>query len=142
MPPTNYQAPTTTPINYGTTISCTSDLDVSGLLISGLRTLAEALVRRLGCPPGRLLDDPDYGFDITSLVNEDLNPPELNDISGGIDQEFLKDERVQLSVTSAAFVAGALTTTSQVTTANGPFSLVLSVTSVTVAILSLQGPLT
>lgn len=131
-----------TTVDYGTTVSCTSDLDVSGNLISGIRVLSEALTRRLLTPRGRLLDDPDYGYDVTGLINADMTSQEINQISGQIDTEIMKDERVTNSSTTAVLnsLPGnvvSLTTTTTVTTGSGPFRLVLNVSAITVQLLSM-----
>lgn len=116
------------PIDFGTTISCTFDLAPVGILISGLQVLSEALIRRLLTPPGRLLDDPDYGYDLFGELGDNMGPAQLAQVASSIDLEFVKDQRVRSSSSTASFNAAtrALTTTSTITTAAGPFSLVLT----------------
>jgi phage baseplate assembly protein W len=127
--------------DYGTTLSCFPDIDPTGRLITGLQVLSEALARRITTPRGRLLDDPNYGYDITSEVDDDVSPADVAEIAANMDAEFEKDERVVASVTTAVFnpVTGILKTSTQITTGAGPFQLDLAVGAVTVAILNI-GP--
>ena len=124
-------------VNYGIAISCVVGLDPTGMMVSGRRCLIEALARRLVTPPGRLLDDPDYGFDLMGEINDDLTPAEINEIAGSIDTEFLKDERVIASSTTSTFnyTTGVLLLNTTLTDGVGPFSLVLAASAVTVTIL-------
>lgn len=122
--------------DYGTTLSCVTDLDAMGRTVSGLTALAEALVRRITTPRGRLLTDPNYGYDIQGELNDDVTPAQAAQIGSNIDQEFLKDQRVFSSVTTTTLQEdGTLDTSTVVQTGSGPFTLVLSVSQVTVSIL-------
>ena len=122
---------------YGVDLSCVFDIDPMGAEVTGQTLLGQALVRRITCPRGRLLSDPNYGYDVTGEINDDiqLNSNEAAQIMANMDQEFLKDERVSASVTTGTFFGGVLQTTSVITSGAGPFSLVLGISSVTVQIL-------
>jgi|SRR5215469_119880 len=123
------------PALFGITISCVSDIDPLGRLITGFQVLTEALLRRLSTPRGRLLDDPDYGYDLTDEINDDLTTADIAAIAGRIDAELVKDPRVVSSTTSATFINGILNTTSALVTSVGPFTLYLAVSAVTVTLL-------
>ena len=88
--------------------------------------------------PGRLIGDPNYGYDLTQFVNDDVGPADLARIEANAAAEAKKDERVQdaevsISVTSAGVMIAKVT----LETSDGPFVLVLSVTDVNVEILKL-----
>lgn len=106
--------------------------------VSGRLCLAQALARRIITPRGALIDDPNYGTDITDFLDDDVPAPVLTQLAGNIDAEFLKDERVVASQSTVIFAAGKLVTTSSVQDGDGPFALVLSVGDVTVDILKVQ----
>ena len=122
--------------NYGTSLSCVSDLICPGRLVTGRRAIGEAIARRLQTPRGGLLDDPDYGYDLRGLVNGDVDTSFLSQIGYFVSIEAEKDERVGSASASVTFLNGALSVRMMVTTAEGPFTLVLSVNDVTVEVLS------
>jgi hypothetical protein len=126
----------TIPVNlpdFGTTLSCTFDLDAMGAQVTGLQALSQALIRRITTPRGRLLYDPNYGYDIMSEINDDVVDSQVGAIGAQMDQEFLKDQRVFSSTTTVTLSAfGEIDTTSLIQSALGPFSLVLNVTAVSV----------
>jgi hypothetical protein len=125
--------------DFGTTLSCTFDLDSMGAVVSGLTALSQALVRRISTPRGRLLTDPNYGYDIQGELNDDVTTQQVGQIANNMDSEFLKDQRVFSSSTTVTLQSdGTLDTSSSITSALGPFSLVLNVSQVTVAIIQAQ----
>ncbi len=125
--------------DFGTTLSCTFDLDPMGAVVSGLTALSQALVRRITTPRGRLLTDPNYGYDVTGELNDDVTTQQVAAIGSAMDQEFLKDQRVFASLTTVTLASdGSLDTSSLIQSSLGPFSLVLSVSQVSVAIIQAQ----
>ena len=145
----NYAIPTSatagipdlTPPGYGHDLSCTTDIDPMGIEVDGLTTLAQALFRRVITPRGTLLDDPNYGIDLTGYVNDDLSPSDVARIGASVDAEFLKDERVLRSSTTITLLGNGtvITVASAVTPNSGAtFQLVLSITQVTAQILSVS----
>lgn len=63
-------------------------------LASGLRCVGNAWVRRLSCPPGGLIYDPNYiSFDVLSLLNQDLAAADISDAQGKISAAIEDDER-------------------------------------------------
>lgn len=125
--------------DFGTTLSCVFDLDPMGATVSGLRTLSEAIVRRLTTPRGRLLTDPNYGYDLQGELNDDVTPQQAAAIGANVDHEVQKDQRVATSSTTATLNPdGSLNVSISVQSAAGPFTLVLSVSQVTVAIIQAQ----
>lgn len=129
--------PAPAPGQYGHDLSCVSDLDPGMAEVDGTTTLAQALARRVSTPRGTLIDDPNYGYDITQELNNDVGPQDLARIGTNVDTEFLKDERVLSSKTTVQLLAnGSLLVTTQVQGATGTFALVLQATSVSVLLLT------
>jgi phage baseplate assembly protein W len=124
--------------DLGTDLSCIQDLTDEMATVSGRLGLAQALARRIITPRGALIDDANYGFDITDFLDNDVLPATLAQVGGNVDAEFLKDQRVLASTTTVITSGQKLVTTSVVQDADGPFSLVLSVGDVTVEILKVQ----
>ena len=124
-----------TTINFGHDLACTTDLDPAMAEVDGTLLLGQALARRIQTPRGGLIDDPNYGYDVRSFLNADVDSATIGQIGAKMDAEFLKDERVAKSVTSLTYTAGVITSTTIITTNSGPFTLVLAISSVTVAIL-------
>lgn len=88
-------------------------------------------------PRGGLIRDPNYGFDLTQYLNGDLNAVDIAQMSAGIEAECVKDERVLAASASVQLTgAGALIVTITLTESDGPFSLVLAVSDVTVQLLT------
>lgn len=126
-------------VDHGTDISCVSDVDAAAVEVSGRLCLAQAIARRLTTPRGRLLDDPNYGYDLTQFVNDDLAPADLAKIRAFAEAECLKDERVRgVTITLTLAATGVLVVTVALVDGDGPFTLVLSVTSVTATLLNVQ----
>jgi hypothetical protein len=124
---------------YGSDLWGISDLDASMSEISGLPMLGQALCRRISTPRGTLVDDPNYGYDVTAELNDDLAPSDLPRIGSNVDAQFKKDERVfssSTTVTLEPLPDGTLSIVSSVVPAGGPsFTLTLSASAVTVTLL-------
>jgi hypothetical protein len=125
--------------NFGTDLSCTTDLTTLMNEVGGIQIVSEAIYRRLTTPRGANIWDPNYGFDLQTLLNDDVNPGDLPPLQQSIQQECLKDQRIiacQCQLQLLPLPSGVLIITLTLTTGLGPFSLVLSVSNATVAILS------
>lgn len=87
-------------LGYGSDLSCSDDLD-PGVELDGVADapvlLAQALVRRLDCPRGRLPDDADYGIDLAAYLHRGLTVTEQRGMAGAIESELRKDDRVSLA---------------------------------------------
>lgn len=127
--------------DFGTDIALVSDLAPVWGFATGQTNLLNAILRRLTIPRGGLFYDPDYGFDVPGLLNVALSPIDVARIKGGIAAEVRKDPRVESVAVDAVFTFATKTLqlTLSITTALGPFDLVLAATSVTVEVLSLNG---
>jgi phage baseplate assembly protein W len=123
-------------IDYGTDLSCTSDLSPALVTVSGRRIILEACVRRLMTPLGSLRRHPQYGYDVRDELNDDLGPGDLARIGAAVAVQLLRDTRL-VAVTCRATLdrAGALTIDCTLTDGVGPFRGVFAVSDATVAIL-------
>lgn len=117
----------------------------TGVLVSGPRLVAEASYRRLRTTRGMLRggeDEANYGLDLADLIGSVATKSDAAALPGRVQAELLKDERVEsVTVTVTSTVDGPATSWTvsvEGTTADGPFSLVLSVSEVTVDLLGIQ----
>ena len=130
--------------DYGRDISCMGSLK-TGRLVTGTRVVAEAVYRRLITPRGTLRggeNEADYGLDLLDLIGGTFTASDALALPGRISNELEKDERItSVSVGVNRVVEGPaiyVTVTIECTTDAGPFTLVLGVDGVTVAVLNLD----
>jgi phage baseplate assembly protein W len=123
--------------DFGSDVSTFPGLDPSFQLQTGSRVLMEALARRLMTPRGTLPFAEDYGTDVRAWLSEGIEGADLDDLKAAVEQELLKDERVDDVQVVVEWVPQEerLTIRAAVDTAEGPFRLVLGVTELTVALL-------
>lgn len=116
-----------------------NDLDAGMREVGGNLVLAQWAARCLQTPTGQLLDDPQYGYDLTQWINQDveIGAPQVAQIKSAIVKALLRDERILSAQVTAVFQASAemLIVTIQLTPASGPFTLVLQVSAVNVTLL-------
>ncbi len=126
--------------DYGQDFTLVTDLETTLGVTTGPRIVAEAIARRLQTPNGRLIGDPNYGYDVTQFVNQDMSPADIDDIERSVALEAEKDERVASAEASAVLDAeGVLEITLNATLiTDETFTLVLAVSDVTVEILSVE----
>lgn len=131
-----YRSNTITPTlavtdEYGSDVSTFPDLDPTFKPLTGQRAVAEAVARRWITPLGSLAYDETYGEDIRALLNAQIDSPRIQAIRAALVAQATADERV-LGATVDLSVSGApsglvVTLRGQIATADGPFSLVLTV---------------
>lgn len=127
--------PANTP-DFGICWGCVEDLTMPSVMVSGFRVVAEAVVRRWSTNRGELIDDPNYGTNVTDAISDDLSPRDIAYLEQRLAAEAQKDERVKRCVVEVALTtAGLLTVTGSITTAAGPFRLVVAVTAATTTLL-------
>ncbi len=128
--------------DFGLGWSCTTDLTMPSIMVTGFRIVAEAIIRRWLTPRGGLLEDPSYGYDLTDAIGEDVGPSDLARMSQAAAEEAQKDQRVRACyVTMGLINTGdnpTLSVQARVETADGPFTLVAAVTNVTVTLLQVN----
>jgi len=97
--------PSFDPNTLGTDINLAMD-DLAPVwgLASGLVNFGNACVRRLGCPPGGLIYDDNYGHDVFGLLNASLTPAEVAAVQGAISAEIEKDPRCDTCKTAVVLV--------------------------------------
>jgi phage baseplate assembly protein W len=119
--------------DYGTELSLLKDIASDSRTVSGFRVVGEAIFRRLTTPRGRLIADPNYGFDLTQYVNADMSPRDIAGLRSGIAAECVKDERVNAVTVDATLERNGLLTVSIVLDlGTQTFTLVIAASSVTV----------
>lgn len=130
---------------YGKDISCTTSLR-TGRWSSGVRLVAESAFRRLTTPRGTLVGGPEelnFGFDVTEMIGTSSTKLVLAALPGQIRAELLKDERISeviATVTASKTAAGADALDIEVNalTGEGPFTLQLLATELTVELVGLS----
>lgn len=127
-------------IDLGTDINTpdAADLDPYFAGVSGWRCLAQGLARRLVTPRGSLLDDPAYGYDLRSRLNDVITAADLSQLAGIVKREFEADERVERADATVTYASGALRVAAIITTATGTMRLVVAVSSVTSDLLAAE----
>lgn len=130
--------------NLGRDLSCTTTLRTSRFA-SGARVLAEAAFRRITTRRGSLLGGPEeanYGIDIRDGVGSSDAKSYAAALPGRIEAELEKDDRIQSTTATATVVQRGPLVTIHVRvsceTAEGPFTLTLSVSEAGAAILGLE----
>lgn len=124
--------------DLGSDVWAAPGLDPAFRLVSGRLAHAQAIVRRLATERGdleRLGDDPAYGYDVRRHVGDDTGPRTDFEVAAAVERQALADERTRTATATVTAVAGTLTIALRISDADGPFSLVLAVTDVTVTLL-------
>ena len=124
----------------GIDIGSVPDLSPQFSLVGGYRALGESLARRFETPRGSLWYAPDYGTDLRGRLNDTFTASSAAALANDIEAEAEKDQRVLTARATVAFNAqtSSLAVALVVTTAQGPFRLILSVTNLTVQLLQVQ----
>ena len=128
----------TNAINFGSCWGTPGGADISlpSYMATGFQCIGEAVARRWSTSRGQLITDPNYGTNVTDSVGSDFTPQQLAYLQQQLAVEAQKDERVlRCAVTVQLTTPGLLTVVGVITTAAGPFRLVLSVSAVTTTIL-------
>jgi phage baseplate assembly protein W len=109
--------------------------------VAGRQMLAQALWRRWITTRGDLLDDPDYGTNLVDYINEDIDVGTVSKIVAAAVAEAMKDERVVKVKGTGRFdetERGTLYLEFTIFDGDGPFTLTLAVTDVTVSLLTVN----
>lgn len=130
----------TDPLGYGIDVDCgPNGLSPSFALISGQTTLAQQTYRRITTGRGVLFFHQGDGKDLRQYLAQGFTTTTLVGIQTDLQQEILKDERIDQALISLSYSpqTQALTLTIYVSPKNGtPFKLVLLVTQLTVQLLN------
>lgn|SRR5574337_242848 len=140
LPPLTFANPTVAAqlatVDFGQDIDASDDLNPFLQLLDGLPNLGQALAHRLSTPRGSLPYDANYGYDVRELLNETMTPTRQAQLQVDIAGECRKDERVLAAQVAFRFSGTLLQLFINITTAGGPFRLVLGVTAVSVDVLA------
>ena len=120
-----------------------ADVDPFFRRVSGNLAVAHSIARRLITERGTLSWAPGVGFDVRALINEALagsSQAVTSMIATYVREEALGDERVSDAEVDVSFNASthSLRISMRVTTAEGPFRLVLGADALTLSILSIE----
>lgn len=125
----------TQPVDLGSCWSCVTDIVMPSTMSTGFRCVAEAIARRWQTPRGGLIDDPNYGFNLSDFVGDDLGKGDLARIAASARAEAEKDERVVSCDVTVTVLAEVMIVVGKVTTSAGPFQMVVSIAGVSVTLL-------
>lgn len=124
--------------DFGTDLSCGTDLDPLLRDVSGSDLMEEVCQRRLYCRPGDDLTNPvDNTLDARDFLSTGITPSDLPRIGGQCASALLGDQRIYTATVAATFNPNlnVLTLNITGTGAQGPFNLTLAVTAVTIEVL-------
>jgi hypothetical protein len=123
--------------DYGSDVAMEPDFDETWTLITGRRVMAERLVRRFTTPKGTLPFWPDDGFDVRDWLREEISRATLHELRQSLVNEGEKDEQLLSLDVSITFNPSSetLSVTLSCVDADGPFTLVLNVSALTVDLL-------
>ena len=126
--------------DFGTDVSTyvDGDLDPYFMTIRGPRVVAEAIVRRWTTPQGALFFDPSFGQDIRALLSQAVSPASLFALRAMLVAQAEEDERVLHARVDVVLDAPTrrLLIRGEIVTADGPFSLVVSIDQLSLELLS------
>lgn len=118
----------------------TIDLDATFRLVRGVELMSQVGCKRLYCRKGQLLSDPnDNTLDARDFVNQGVASSEggLARIKGQCEVALTGDPRIFTAIVTPSFdrQSGTLTLAIKCTGAQGPFTLTLAVTALTIELL-------
>ena len=117
--------------DFGSDVSTYPDLDATFSRLEGVNCLAQHVARSL--------EDSRRGLDLRQWLNDDLDDARRYQLQAAVEEQLLADERVASADVSVASSLHDLTLTIHLVAAEvGPFRLVLQVTDLSVALLSVE----
>lgn len=108
------------PLGYD--LSCWDDLDPSMAEVSGAAMMDEVAHRRINTSRGQLITDMNYGINVWDILSAEATPAQVAQVSGLVDQELLKDDRIQSSSSALDTTVTPNTLATVLQAATGPFS--------------------
>lgn len=127
--------------DFGTDIDCGPDgLSPTFDLVSGRQALVQAVLHRYQTQRGSLVDDRNYGLDVRAWVGKRADSVQRLAWQGQLEAEARKDERILGAQARLTFdtTTGFLRFTLAVETTEGPFTLTVAVTELTVDLLAVS----
>lgn len=97
--------PSTSHPGWGSDLSCTDDVTADFAELDGNdpRILAEYTYRRINTSAGELADDPDWGFDVETLLHKGVTEKDLVNVRNVLRAEIARDERLRDVVVEASY---------------------------------------
>lgn len=126
---------------YGNDLSCIDDLTPNLDEVSGRVVGLQAALRRLTTGRGMVLDAPNDGVDLRDFLSGEVTNQTKARMRALIEGELVKDERFfSATVTAMTFLQALKSMTIRILMldADGPFSLTIRVSDVTIDILEVQ----
>lgn len=127
-------------LDLKTVVDANGNVDLTDTMLesTGRAVLIEALVRRQTTPRGSVIDAPNSCFDVRDWLNDGMTGTQIQALQGLIVNELKKDQRVLQVSALVTFNAATrtLTVVETVLSSDGPFSLTLNVSDVTVELLT------
>jgi hypothetical protein len=124
--------PATVP-DYGSDLSCASDLDPYMLELDGddEALITQSLARRFTTPREGLVDDQDYGLDVRQFARKGATITDPVAIAAMMRAEAMKDDRVlEVQITIERNDDGSLSAdVGGVAVASGPFHATMAITA-------------
>ena len=116
----------------------TTDMDPNGATSTGIRTVADSVVRRLDQAPGSLYyTDPEYGAGIVWLIGRNLSPFQVRQI---VIQQLLLDERITDVECSVVPIGETTTLYLTCETPEGSFDLSVTADRLDISKISIKVP--
>ena len=115
------------------------DLDPMMLEVSGTQLLQQAVIRRQLTATGSDPSSPNDGIDLRQFVKQGMTAQQVSQVCQQVQQQLILDQRILPSTTVTGdynSITNTLTLTEVIATSNGPFSLTLAVSAVTVQVLT------
>lgn len=109
------------------------DLDPNLTEVTGRECLLQAVARRWYCLAGSLFYDRDYGQGVETFLHTAVQS--ASEISASLEEEALKDERVQDVRVSVSFSDETLAIVGRIDDGDGPFSFTVLVSALDVKVL-------
>ena len=125
-------------MDFGTDVSAFPSIGAKARMVSGVRNYLEALVRRWTTPRGALFYAPDYGRDLRAWLNKEDTAANRFSLAVEAAAEAEADPRtISADAEVVAVVPGsAYKLRVDLETTEGPLSLILAVSAVTVEVLN------
>ena len=121
------------------TASGTVDIDPRMPLIGGPELVLQVCARRLMTPSGFFRRYPDFGFDLRTKLGSRMSLVARIQLQNAIENELLKEERVKKCKAEMTEESpNNFKIRISITLAEGPFTLVLQASSLTVEILEIS----
>ena len=129
------------PLLFGDDIDCGPDgLSPTFELVSERDALVQAILHRFQTQRGSLIDDKDYGLEVQAWVGKRVDTTQLWAWQQALEGEARKDQRVLSARARLTFdtISQLLSFTLAVETAEGPFTLTVAVSELSVDLLAVS----